>query len=29
LGKINADGSLTKKPDFVGIPTAVSGIVAR
>lgn len=27
--QINADGSLTKKPDFAQIPTAVSGIVAR
>ena len=27
--QINADGSLTKKPDFMQIPTAVSGIVAR
>jgi 6-phosphogluconolactonase len=27
--QINADGSLTQKPDFVGLPTAVSGIVAR
>lgn len=26
---INADGSLTKKPDFLGLPSTVSGIVAR
>lgn len=26
---INADGSLSKKPDFVGIPSTASGIVAR
>ncbi|HVY47754.1 MAG TPA: beta-propeller fold lactonase family protein, partial [Minicystis sp.] len=26
---IGADGSLTKKPDFVGIPSTASGIVAR
>ncbi len=27
--QINADGSLTKKPDFLGLPSTVSGIVAR
>lgn len=27
--QINADGSLTKKPDFVGLPSTASGIVAR
>lgn len=27
--QINADGSLTKKPDFTGLPSGVSGIVAR
>lgn len=27
--RIEADGSLTKKPDFVGLPTGVNGIVAR
>jgi len=26
---INPDGSLSKKPDFVGLPSVVSGIVAR
>lgn len=27
--QINADGSLTKKPDFIGLPTTALGIVAR
>jgi len=27
--QINADGSLTKKPDFVGLPATATGIVAR
>jgi 6-phosphogluconolactonase (cycloisomerase 2 family) len=27
--QINADGSLTKKPDFAGLPATATGIVAR
>lgn len=27
--QINADGSLTKQPDFVGLPSTASGVVAR
>ena len=27
--QINANGSLTKKPDFVGLPATATGIVAR
>jgi len=27
--QINADGSLTKKPDFEGLPSGVNGLVAR